>query len=228
MTGAGEVPIRIGASRKLLEFAARDDDLRLVLDGIGRAAHEAVASLESLAEVEDLEYAEMAAEGEWAIIEGLLGAGVVVCQTRIEAVVSRALTLHRLVNAGPPIKRPVLRSDLFRLGEPLRPESPFSKVEVVHALANFFKHRDGWSEAWSDDEDVEQEGVLPSRHWSKIRNEQQRETIRIVRDVGVRWGAGRPLADAIVALGMPPGGLPGLATIFREWSKSVVVRFATA
>lgn len=110
----------------LLKLAAESDVHASVLDELGRAIRKCGERIDGLHPDDD-----GSLDLECELIESLLGTGYVVCQAKITAVVERAMELlakkpHEIRAMGP------------------RFDADFSKVEVLWALGNYFKHGDEW------------------------------------------------------------------------------------
>lgn len=110
---------------------------------------------------------------ETQTIEDMLGAAYVACQGQINAVVRAALKIP-----GQTLGETELRA----LGPRFNPE--YSKNEVLWALANYFKHRDEWSkDTWDKP---------PKR---------SKQTVDIIKSVGLAWGSSENLRAGAAALG---------------------------
>src|SRR5258708_16142607 len=88
-----------------------------------------------------------------AYIEDLLGPAFVACQTYITRVVSRTKELYRLTQregkplpGGDPSKKALLQA-----GSPRLAGTAVTKVQVIDAFANYFKHHEEWPAVdWKD------------------------------------------------------------------------------
>jgi hypothetical protein len=84
----------------LLDHAIENDTYPEVLDVLGRGIEEAVARIDAAKTGSD-DYAEVVIDTETEIIEGLLGAAYVVCQTQITAIAQAALDCRaRIIKDG--------------------------------------------------------------------------------------------------------------------------------
>src|SRR5262245_7504321 len=76
---------------RLLDYAIENDAHAEVLDVLGRSISAAAARIDLAAKSGADDYADAVADTEVEIIEGLLGAAYVVCQTQITAITQAAL-----------------------------------------------------------------------------------------------------------------------------------------
>jgi hypothetical protein len=110
---------------RLLEAAADSDVHASVLDELGRAIKKCDQRI--AASPSD----DVAVDMNCELVEALLGTAHVVCQVKITAITEAAIELigkadHEIRAMGPSFN------------------TAFSKVEVLWALGNYFKHRDEW------------------------------------------------------------------------------------
>ena len=127
-------------------------------------------------------------------IDNMLGIAYVTCQVQITAVVEAALKIaHHSLD----------RLSLLALGPRL--DATFSKVEVLWALANYFKHRDEWSaNTWVN--------PLPV----------QKRTVEAIRAAGLTYGSRENLRTGAEALENDSyNDVAVFYRIVRSWSTDV-------
>ena len=89
-------------------------------------------------------------------VEHLLGAAFVVSQECITLVTAHAHRIQRL--RGVPEDDLVKPADLMSLGPPA-PAGGLTKIQVLNAAANFFKHNAEWCRPWSDNKSFAQRTI---------------------------------------------------------------------
>jgi len=127
------------------------------LDSVLQPLGKAISSAgDSLAEEElkglDPSYVDgLVDEATW-IIENLLGASFIVCQTHITLVVSYVKELHEHMSKLGEKSFSCCRASkpsITNLGSQVVRDSGFTAVQVIDASANYFKHRSEWNIFWS-------------------------------------------------------------------------------
>jgi len=121
----------------LLDHAVDDDTHASVLSTLAAGISAAATKIEQIASPE---IAQVVAEDEVEVIESLLGTAYVLCQTPPTAV-----TQARKQALDDGLEFSAFGCDpqeVRALGDHFNAQ--YSKVEVVWALANYFKHRDEW------------------------------------------------------------------------------------
>lgn len=106
------------------------------------------------ASLAEIEYGDMIVDEETDIIENLLGTSFILSQTYISGVVSRVKGLHAFFKKRERRSISNLSSDkkdiLIFGGETISSmEKEVTDIQVIEAFANYFKHRDEWSQDWS-------------------------------------------------------------------------------
>jgi hypothetical protein len=131
-------------------------------------------------------------------VEGLLGAAYVVCQTQINAVMQIALRVPDRAITFPGGDKEVRALDPQFDGE-------FSKIELLWALANYYKHQDEWTrDTWDD----------PKPH--------QKRTVLVIKAAGLSFGSSGNLRTGAEALGNASYNDTGVfSQIIRVWSTNV-------
>ena len=129
--------------QELLRLHARMDPLDQVLEPISdaiRAAGDRADRVDA-----DDPWGDAVIDDECDLVENLLGAAFIACQTFIAAVVSAAMRLHKhKVKEGSPVSADLAKkATLLRLGTPIDGRG-VTDVELLDALANYYKHRSEW------------------------------------------------------------------------------------
>lgn len=134
---------------ELLRLSARDEQLGRVLGSLADAIVAAEKRVAQVQQTGDEVYLNAVIDDESDFAEALIGASYVVCQAAITAVVSRALHLRRHLKDDlglTPQHIPSGKKKLLEMGEQAG-SSGYSKVQVLDAFANYFKHRDEWADS---------------------------------------------------------------------------------
>jgi hypothetical protein len=190
---------------RLLDYAIRNDTHEEVLDVLGRAIRAACARIDRAAKSGPDEYADAVIDTEVEIIEGLLGAAYVVCQTQITAIVQAALSCRaQVLRDGLAFPAFGDRDHEVRCMGP-RFNVQWSKIEVLWALANYFKHRDEWSsDTWTNPQRLE------------------RHTVPVILAAGLKPSSNGNLRDGAKALGNPDfADIVVFQTVIRGWADQV-------
>jgi len=140
-------------SLRLLRFAVEDTTYRSVLEALAEGIRAAGARVDDAADSDNSEWREIVNDEECELAENLLGAAFVVCQTQITAVTSRAQKAREAIlrhEGGRFLAFGVGKKCIRDLGEPLPPPANATKVDMLWALANYFKHREEWPDDWTE------------------------------------------------------------------------------
>ena len=193
----------------LLDLALRDTTFENVLRHLGEGVNAASRRANSAEGDED--WVDAVVDEECDFIEDILGAAFVVCQTRITAITSLALQLRqRAVDKGTSFAAFGGKKENVRaLGEAASLLSvagqSVSKVEVLWALANYFKHRDEWRKM----------------DWTELDKGQQ-PTVRVIVAAGLAAGSSGNLRRGARALGNTSfEETEVFARIVNEWGEKV-------
>lgn len=132
------------------------DTLRPVAQSIKRA----VKRVDEVSGHKDEEYSESVAEEAARFTEALVGVAFVICQTAISEVVSTVHLLHR--NCQHREKRSLnttngKRPGIMRLDSGGR-IGGYTRIEVMDAAANFYKHGSDWPSEWEDIDETTRQG----------------------------------------------------------------------
>lgn len=202
--------------------------LRLV---IGECAYENVISSLSQSLISSEDYVKKSLESECddfieavmdeylPITESLIGVAYVVCQTQMSNVIAAASALRPHLDQeskkfGAFSEKPY---SIIALGHTSCQPGCRTKVELVWALGNYFKHRDEWPYDWD---------TLPRDKLSK----QSRPTVEMLKEVGLGARNSHILRGGLEKLndGASPNNLLVLVEIVDAWSAYVLDVCTTA
>ena len=128
----------------LLDHAVHDDTYASVLPTLAAAVNAAATRVKKADQNGSPEIAQLLADDEAEVVENLLGSAYVLCQTPITAVARAALRARdQALDGGSAFpafgEKP---HEVRALGDCF--DANYSKIEVLWAFANYFKHRDEW------------------------------------------------------------------------------------
>lgn len=120
--------------------------LRDTLDPIGRAIGETSKRIEEIVRSTHTNDADILVDDGCELIENLLGAAFIVCQTQITAVLSAGVQLASYcAKKGVKFTAFAATKDaVLATGAPVM-NGGVTKIQFIDAVANYFKHRDEWS-----------------------------------------------------------------------------------
>lgn len=177
--------------------------LTRMLRAIGQEIEFCCSGMKYAVDLGPEEYADGVVDKENEVIEEFLGDASVICQNQITHVVSIAMPLHR--------ECPTLgttdgtKEGIMRLGTKLTSTSKYSRIEVLDALANYFKHRDEWH-----------------RSWAKL-DKRSKPTADIITQAGAREHYSGNFRDVCSNLGVSDYyDLGPLEKIVRDWRDTVI------
>jgi hypothetical protein len=178
----------------LLDIEISNDAYESVLATLGTGIRMAAERIEDARDEDGI------IDYETEIIENMLGVSYVVCQIQITAVVQAALNVpshslnaHNVRGCGP------------------RFNDDYSKIEVLWALASYFKHRDEWTR----------------KTWTRLSGP-ARPTVAVIKAAGLKFGSTGNLRTGAVALGNDSYTNVALfEEIIRSWSADVRKHVAT-
>lgn len=188
---------------RLLDYAIENDTYAEVLNVLGQGIKASSERIDLAAN--SGEYADAVTDTEIEIVEGLLGAAYVVCQTQITAVTQAALRCRaQSIADGVTFNAFGDREHELRVMGP-RFDAQWSKIELLWSLANYFKHRDEWSSAtWTNPKGLEQ------------------HTIPVIRAAGLKPSSNGNLRSGAEALGNPTyEKISVFEAVIREWADHV-------
>ena len=167
----------------LVRIAATGGDLDRLHAAIEHEIAEASHRVER-AKVRGDDYLDSVIDDECDRIEELLGLAFVVGQVFITDVRSHIDSLSKAcrTDLGHPLSFAIHPKayDVLRMSVPLRPDSPHTVAQVINAIANYWKHEGDWPIC----EQVKGRRLL--KVWdSPAMNERERQTVEIVRSIGM-------------------------------------------
>jgi len=166
-----------------LRLAASDKNYHDVLGALAAGIAEGARRLDDLSA--DDEWFDLVVDDECDIVEELLGASFVVCQTKVTAVSAAAMRLHAIATSEGNSGIPEFKSKKsVRSFGNIHVDSKLPEVELVWALANYFKHRDEW------------QGL----DWTKLPKP-SRATADVLSSIGLSSGSTGNLRTGCRALG---------------------------
>jgi hypothetical protein len=167
----------------------REDAFANVLGALSESLHAACAQRARIDETEEGAHYEIGfVETE---IETLIGMAFVACQAYLTAITSdmQRTSKHQLQELFRKSKTDPGVWDILGVGNKV-PNTRFTRPQIIHAFANYFKHRDQWSEDWNE------KGI-------------SKNTIDVLREIGAT-----PKSDANLRLGAT---LIGNASPYVGW-----------
>lgn len=194
----------------LLDGAVSDDTYERVLATLGAGVKTAANKIDAAANSGDPDTIEIVTDIETEIVENLLGAAYVVCQTKITAVVQAAIKARRqiLKESSSFITFGDRAEQVRRLGEPF--DCNYSKIEVLWQLGNYFKHREEWDLVKTDE----------GRDWNPSGN--TKRTITVIKAAGLSLGSTGNLRTGADALGNNEySNMMAFTKIISDWSEYV-------
>lgn len=142
------------------------------------------------------EYRSVQDEHDVDVINLFIGSVFVLGQTAITQTISIVKRLYNL--ASKPSWLSDKKSAIMSMDATVDSATGLSRIVIIDAVANYFKHHYEWSETWND------------------RNEAQ-HTIRIVRTVGLIPGSEENLYTALHSLGISVENASLLGYEIQEW-----------
>jgi hypothetical protein len=188
------------------------DLMERVLRPTAKGIRECIDTIDKAAASGNDEYAQIVADDEVEVIEGLLGVVFVVCQTEIERVTRAVELLHKHAGKVPPPKGPITltttgtdKGSIMATGSPNVGSSTVTEIQALNAVANYFKHRLAWSRDWA----ATLAAAMPSptplsggiKSKASPKDKQTAATIRALQAVGLEEGSSGNLRTAAEVLG---------------------------
>lgn len=143
-----DLPHRITVRLKLMEMAVNDhtlDNLHSIIE------HEIVLSshrIQDASRSADESFHEAVTDNECDRVEQLLGLAFVAAQTFITTVRSSIARLSQICknDLGSPLSfvTSLKAHELLKLAEPMRNYPKYTEIEVINAVANYWKHQEEW------------------------------------------------------------------------------------
>ena len=131
-----------------LSAAVMDSTYARALSAIDGGIKEAANRIERASKSKPEDYAEFILDLQCELIENLLGAQFVVCQTKINSVSGATLSIYEELAKKSTKKYPTKVHQIHATGENI---GELSCITGIVALANYFKHSSEWSfNNWKD------------------------------------------------------------------------------
>jgi hypothetical protein len=142
------------ASLSLIRTVIHDETLVRILTPLGQAIEICHQRTEGLTEGNDTAYIDLIIDNETEAVENLLGTAFISCQTFITNIVSEIILIHKNHNKLNPKNKLKTTGDtrleILSFGEKLNNNSKYTSVQIIDAVANYYKHRDEWSFNWGN------------------------------------------------------------------------------
>jgi len=137
---------------KFFELDLYDRSFERILSAIGNAIGDCEENIRKANSTGDEYYTWAVTDDEVDVVENLLGTAYVFCQTYITKTVSDVKALHCHHNKSNPSSMLKTTADskesIVCFGSDRIPPG-YTKVQVIDAFANYFKHGDEWGPDWS-------------------------------------------------------------------------------
>jgi hypothetical protein len=197
---------------KLMKMHSNSVVLPRVLESLCDAVSTSYDAVNSAQQSGSDDYFEAVQDSESELIEALLGAAFVAAQAEINALVGYTHRLHELViEKGYKLQTTAdSRRCILDFGDqnsnPTIGNSVFSRVRVIDAFANYFKHHDEW------------------HSWSSANGLAQK-TIEIISTVGALEHRTGNLRAGVTALGIENEQLTALSEMVALWGSSLIAAY---
>lgn len=232
-------------SRMVFQMLVKDrsddwhfDMLERVLSPIRDGIRECNEIIDKAHNTGDDDYAQVIADDEMEVIEGLLGAVFMICQTQIERVTRTVELLHKHAKNVQPPKGPVKlnttaasKGGVIAFGSPLVGTSNVNEIQALNAVANYFKHRLAWSGDWAKTLAAAAAVPTPGPHTkgkksknTKInsKDKQTAATIKALQAIGLTQGSSGNLRTAAESLGNTGyTDVSKIIDILRTWQTNI-------
>ena len=179
-----------------------------LLDPICDAIENTIIRIEEIPEKTEAIYKDLLIDDECGKIESLIGLSFVVCQISITGFVSTIIKLYSNYLSEYPEKNGAIlvpsKRELLKISDGICIRSKKTKVQIMDAFANYYKHQDEWGYNWDNP-------IGPSK-----------ATIELLRLEGIKSGSTGNFRDGARILGntkYTDGRV--YRTILKEWIDSV-------
>jgi len=196
----------------LLRIYAIPNTLRSVLDSFGQAVRKSSDNITKAEETKDDEYISVVVDDECEIVESLIGAAFVSCQTITNAVSAKIKSIHKRANSeGQTLSTTDgKKHSILKFGSDRLLSSNYSQIQAINAFANYFKHCDEWTKSWTNQTD------------------QNKLTIEIIVAAGASQGSSGNLRTGIKALEIfNYEKLTVLSNIVEKWTNALLEAYET-
>ena len=181
--------------------------LERVLETLAEAVRECGKVIDRAKLSEDEDYIDAVVDDECEVLESIVGTAFVAAQTEITRVKTHIQRIHSCAKRDGHILKSSngTKSGILKLGSP--PGVEYSKVQLIDAFANYFKHRD--DNQWR----------LP---WTEIDPKAQaKQTAVLITAAGAQEGSSGNLRSGLESLGIDYEDLIGLHKEVTAWAKAV-------
>lgn len=176
--------------------------------------------IEVAADTGDKDYADGVSDDECELVEQLLGMAFVAGQAFMTGVRTRIAKLSDSCKLA--LGRPLALGgnkgyDTFKVGTLMNVGSGYTKVEIINAVANYWKHQDDWPTG----EEVRGSRIVNVWDLTALRNSDKR-TVEVVVSIGMSPGHTGNLRTAVEALGVTRfEDLSPIRQELRSWAETV-------
>jgi len=153
-------------------------------------------------------FIEKKAQDEIRVMEDILGCAFVMAQTSIKRVANSTRALNALAKSSTIAQKTV--HELMRWPGHERQAPPYSKIELIDAVANWWKHREEWP-----------------CDWAEITTRQARETAQRIASLGISSNTPGKLLEIVGHFGLSApsaqmtSNLAPLWALVRQWAEAV-------
>jgi len=217
---------RITICLELVKMAVDDETINKLFS----VAEEEIASssrrIESASHSGDEWFFEAVRDDECDYIEQLLGWAFVAAQTFINTVRSRFVRLSAICkDIGSPLGfvTSAKGHEVLKLADPMRNNPEYREIEVINAIANYWKHQEEWPTRTERERKEEYlERVWDQRQMSK----NEKRTIEIVASIGMSPSSTGNLRTAYEAFGLTSSyeDLSPIRDKLRNWAYSLYTK----
>jgi hypothetical protein len=176
------------------------EQLDRVLDPIAEGIRECERVVSRAGASGNDDYAQAVADDEAEVVEGLLGAAFVVCQTQIERVTHTVELLHRhAAGSAKLLTTGKGKGSVLAFGRAVVGAGSVTEAQALNAVANYFKHRESWPRDWPSF----MSKVVADGKKADNRDKQTAATMTTLQALGLQGGSTGNLRTAAEALGNP-------------------------
>lgn len=214
---------RIAACLQLVEMAVDDQTLDKLFSVIEEEIASSSRRIESASHSGDEWFLGAVTDDECDSIEQLLGWAFVAAQTFTTTVRSRLVRLSAICNKDMRSPLGFVTSakghEVLKLADPMRNNPKYSEVEVINAIANYWKHQEEWPTR------TERKEEYLERVWDQrqMRRKNEKRTIEIVASIGMSPSSTGNLRTAYKAFGLTSSyeDLSAIRDKLRNWAHSL-------
>ncbi len=188
----------------LLNAPWLSEGLALTLAALANPIGESCRRANEASTSSDPDYVEAMTDMHCEIIEEVLGAAFVCCQTLINRHCASVERIHSIPQPGITLTTTsAKRKDVLAYGTPWR-SSPYTAVQILNGIANYWKHHAEWPADW------------------KSTDRAQKATIDIVRSAGLKPSSSGNLRRGAAFLDNPDyHDVQRFHVFVHEWSRQL-------